>query len=191
MKKLITALVLLGVFVNVQAFPEKTCSSSEISKGQTDLRNVTHVLEYMPEYIDMNGDFEESHLKITFPNLPNGYIAIVNASDGLTLVKDSSDYAVISGGVYSVDYYSNECSTIIKSYEFMAPHYKQYCELNGNCKENVFFDGTYENTSSNQNKNIKNKVSTKLIVILIILLLVIVIFVVVIIKRRRSYEKDF
>ena len=91
---------------------------------------------------------------------------------------------------FTIEYYSQNCDGLIKKTEFMAPFYKVYCELDNNCEENVWFDGTYENTASNQNKKKENKLSTRLVIILVILIIIIVIFVAVMYKRRKDYEKS-
>lgn len=191
MKKIILTLILSLTAVNVYAWTGNDCNEVQIEEGKDVLSGVTFDLEYGEDYMDMNGNFQESYLKIKFPNLPAGYMAIIKVEDGVISLTDSSKVAYIKGGVHKVEMYSTACDTILKSYQFKAPHYNQFCGEDISCKEDIWFDGTFENNPSNQNKKKDNKVSVLLIVVLVVLLIIIGTFVWVMIKRRRDREKGF
>lgn len=188
MKKLVlTLLTFFLLSLQVNALPDTPCRPNELTKGRTDLLNVAFNLRYAEDAIDMNGEFLESQYYLTIPNLPSGYIALIENADGISYIGNSSEFAIVTGGVSTIEYYSTECNTLIKKTQFMAPFYKVYCEIEDNCKEDVWFDGTYENKPSNLNRR-DNGVNMRLVVILIILIVIIVTIVVLIIKRRKSYE---
>lgn len=189
MKKILLALGIFMLFcTRVEALPDIACRPDQMNQGRNDLVNVTFNLQYAENAVDMNGDFLESQYFLTIPNLPEGYIAFVTSPEGASYIGNASEYALVTGGVSTIEYYSTSCNTLIKKAEFMAPFYKVYCEIEGNCEKDVWFDGTYENTASNQNRDNRGKINMRLVVILVILIIIIVLFIAVIIKRRKSYE---
>lgn len=190
MKKLVLGLAIMCFSLNVHALTGVECSKQQMEEGQILLKEVTHNLEYADNYVDMNGDFQESYMRIKFPALPAGYYARLATKEGALNLRSAEQFAFIKGGVHRIEFYSEACDSVIKSYEIMVPHYKQYCGLNVKCEDNAFFDGTYENSATNQNKKPKSKLSLKLIIILVVLISIIVGFVVFVIKRRKDLEKD-
>ena len=161
------------------------CSYEEINELQSKLDNFTFDLTYADDYIDMNGDFQEGFFRISTNNLPEGFT--VSFSNQYNLYEISNgETLTLNGGVYNVEFYNSICEEPVKSYELKIPYYKQYCELNGNCEKDIWFDGTYENKAENQNKKDENKINTRLVIVLVSLIIIIVIFItILIIKRRR------
>lgn len=188
MRKIILTLLLALFSMNVYA---EECTKLQIEEGQTLLSNITYNIEYADNYMDMGGNFQEGYMRFKFKNLPSGYYATIKTTEGDFVLDNNERFAHISGGVHNVSFYSTVCDSIIKTFDFRVPHYKQYCGVNVKCEENAWFDGTYENSSINQNKKPKSKLSIKLIVILVMLVAIIVLFVVVTIKRRKLREKGF
>lgn len=191
MKKIIlTFIITFFAVANVYAAKGEECLPTEITRGQNELISASFELKYADDVANMDGDIMESRFYLTIPNLPSGYSAIIDTPEGRSYIGSGTDYAIVTGGVFKIEYYSTNCDTLLKKTEFMAPFYKVYCELDDNCEENVWFDGTYENTASNQNRKNDDKLSMRLVIILVILIIIIVLFAAVIYKRRKDYEKS-
>lgn len=190
MKKVLLVIASFLFVGNVYAIEE--CKPYEIEEGIAALKNVSYTLEYDKDYIDDDAELIPGYFALKFINLPEGYGASVGTDNDSYYIDGPDTTARFAGGVYKIKYYKKSCSSVIKTEEIRVPFYKRFCGIEGKCEEDVFFDGTYENTASNQEAKPKNKISTRLIVILVILIIVIALFIViVIIRRRRGYEKDF
>lgn len=184
MKKIILALIVSFFTVNVYALEK--CQDWKIEESINLLESLTYELTYADDHTDMNGNFEESYLRLRFTNLPDGYWAYVYLTeDSFFELKSRDAYAELKGGVYKVSIEAEECLGSIKSFEIKVPSYKQYCNLDIDCEKDIWFDGSYTNSSSNQEKKLENKISIKLLIILIILLVIITICVVFAIRKRR------
>lgn len=187
------ALLVIASFLfvgNVHAIEE--CKPYQIDVGIEALKNVSYTLEYDKDYIDEYAELMPGYFAIKFANMPDGYGASIGTDDDLHYIDGPGSTARFAGGVYKIRYYSNTCTSVIRTEEIKVPFYKRFCGIEGKCEDDVFFDGTYENTASNQETKPKNKISTRLVIILVILIIVIALFIiVVIIRRRRGYEKDF
>ena len=194
MKKVLLAFIPLVLFIDVQAvsstYNANECNPGVIKTGLSDLEDVTYSLSYADWVIDHESNPLEGYFELTVANLPEGYKIIIETSgDGFYSIEGQIDYAVLQGGVYTLKYYNSACDTVIKAANIKVPFYKTYCGVNVDCKDNPWFDGTYENSASNQNRPNKNKLSTALVVILVILILIIAGFVAVILKRRHDNAK--
>lgn len=181
---LVTIIFSYMFILNVNA----ECSYEEINDLQAQLDNFTFDLTYADDYIDMNGDFQEGYFRISTKSLPEGFT--VSFSDQYNLYEiGNGETLTLNGGVYNVEFYNSMCEEPVKSYELKIPYYKQYCELNGNCeKEDIWFDGTYENKAENQNKKDEKKVNVRLVIVLISLIIIIAIGTIILIVRRRRMK---
>ncbi len=190
MKKIIFTLFLMFTFITPVYADRDECAISTIQQGYEDLKNVTYNLEYAANAMDTEGTPVEGLIKLTILNMPAGYEAVFkpNEYDNYMIFNDGG-FVTIPGGVYDVGFYNVNCSSVIKKMTIRVPFYKTYCGINKNCNENPWFDGTYENSASSQNKKPEIKVSTILIVITVILVLIIGVFTFIVIKRRRDHAK--
>lgn len=165
----------------------RTCTYTEIQNGLKALQNVTYDLEYMPNMTDSEGNLLEGYMGIRFLNIPSDYLGILTSYyQNSTFIEENTPPIAIDGGVYTIYFYDKKCNTPVKSLNVKIPFYKTYCGVDVDCKSDPWFDGTFENTATNQNKPIKNQVSTILIVILVILIIIIGIIVGFVIKRRHD-----
>lgn len=189
MKKMVISLILLGLSIsNVYA---ADCTQHQIAEGQEALKNTSYELEYASDYVNRVGSFEEGYMRLRTINLPNGYSMLIHTGDAFIILSSDSEFAEVLGGVHKIEYFNQACDTPIKSFEMKIPHYKLFCDIDKSCEKNVWFDGTYENSASNQNRQPKEIVSVRLIIILVVLILIIVLFIAIRIKRRRDLEKGF
>jgi len=188
MKKL---LLIIIAFMCVNVYAKDECTSSQIERGMQDLKNVTYSLEYNSDKMNINGDFQEGYFTIKLQNMPEGYMLVIPVKDGRYTLTNKFKNVSINGGIYTFNYYSTACNSLIKSYEVRVPFYKQYCTLEDTCDKDVWFDGTYSNLASNLIVS-EPKISVSLIIILIILILIIIFSIFIFIKkRRRKNEVDF
>ncbi len=182
--QLLVTIIFSSTFIlNVNA----ECSYEEINSLQTQLDNFTFDLTYADDYIDMNGDFQEGYFRISTNSLPESFT--VSFSNQYNLYEISNgETLTLNGGVYNVEFYNSMCEGPIKSYELKIPYYKQYCELNDSCEDDIWFDGTYENKAENQNKKDEKKVNVRLVIVLISLIIIIVVAIIILIVRRRRIK---
>ncbi len=165
----------------------RTCNYTEIQRGLKALQNVTYDLEYIPNMTDREGEPLEGYIKMNFLNLPQGYLAMAVSSNWISyFIQGDVTTVALPGGVYTIYFYDERCNTPVKSLNVKVPFYKTFCGVDVDCKDNPWFDGTFENTATNQNRPIKNKVSTVLVVILVLLIIIIGIIVGFILKRRHD-----
>ena len=186
MKRVSLAIVAFFSFMTMAN--ARNCFSSELADYRTRLTDVSYNLTYTDYYVDMNGDFLEGYFKIELENLPEGYYAAVSDRDGVQYSTFENGMH-LNGGVYELEIYNNACDNAIKTYEIKIPHYKQFCELEGKCdKEEIWFDGTYENKVENHTDKKGNKISMKLVIVLVSLFIILVasIIVIFVVRRRQS-----
>ncbi len=170
---------------------QEACTTTAIEQGIADLEKTTYELKYLPDLTDRDENTLVGYMEMTIMNMPSNYEAIIESvTGGQYNFKDNNLKAALSGGVYTIKYYNKTCTTPLKIVNFRIPFYKTYCGLDKNCDEDPWFDGTFENSASNQNRTQKTKLNIVLVIILVILILVILGFVFVVIKRRRDYEKS-
>ncbi len=192
MKKVVIAIVFTLLSIDVLAWTNQECKQSQIEEGKAVLQDISYNLEYADNYMDMGGNFQEGYMRIRFSNIPSGYFALIKTIEGELLLDSNEKFGHISGGVHRIELYSDQCDTVLKSFEFMVPHHKQFCGENGiKCEEDPWFDGTYENNPSNQNRKPKSKLSIALIVVLVILVSMIVAFIIYTIRRRKKRAEEF
>lgn len=198
MKKILLIISVFLLTANVRALElweiqdmKEACPISTIEQGRKDLEMTTYNLEYLPDMVDRDENKLTGYMKFTLSSMPSTYEAVIKTQTGGTYeFSDSNLTTALPGGVYTITYYNKSCTTPIKVINFRIPFYRTYCVLDKNCDDNPWFDGTYENTASNQNATKKTKLNIVLVVILVILLLIIAGFTFVIIKRRKDYAKS-
>lgn len=187
MKKII--FTLFALFMSINVYAENQCTVEEISAGKEALRNVGYDLEYVDNLINIEGNKVDGYFKFSIPTLPEGYNASLTTQDYFYEIESNNSTINVYGGIYNLEFYSNDCDSVVYKYQIKIPFYKQFCDLDKECNNNVWFDGTYENTASNQDYEYKPKASKRLIAIIVVLILIIVLFIVVLLKRRRSNEE--
>ncbi len=172
------------------AFGNYPCTTTDIARGQKDLEKFSYDLQYVPDATDREGNPLDGYMKVSFVNLPTGYKVELNSDEYhvYTATPDLPQFS-LPGGVYMITVYKDTCSTPIKKINMRIPHYKAYCGVNVKCSVDPWFDGTYENSASNQKRPKRTVVSTVLIIILIILLLLVGTSTYLLIKRRRDNAK--
>ena len=184
MKKLV--LLMISVLTFLPNAYANECPPDVIKGHQELLKDVTYELSYNDLITDINGEFDEGNFNVTFKNVPEGYFIAVPSDYSVQIAENN--VLVLSGGVHEIQFYTSSCDGAVKKIEIMLPFYKQYCDLNKDCKnEDVWFDGTYENKLDNYVDIVKDKLSTELLVVLISLIVIIVICILIIfIVRKRS-----
>lgn len=186
---LIPLLMLLSINVYADEYENENeikCSEWEIENGKEALKDLTYNLEYDNEYLDRNGDFQEGYFRIDFSNFPEAYRIEIAQGD-----NSYSDSSSLVGGVYTVQIYRNNCNSIIKMFEIRIPMFKYYCDIDENCAENVWFDGTYPSSPKNEDEDKKFHINITLIIILLVLIFVLAIIIFIIMKRRHKNEISF
>ncbi|HBA37637.1 MAG TPA: hypothetical protein DCY94_02845 [Firmicutes bacterium] len=191
MKKIIFALMFFGLSISNVNAASKSCTPDQLSSGQEALATASYELTYASDYANRVGNFEEGYMRLSAKNLPSGYVMLVYTGNEYFELQDNTTFAEVRGGVHKIEYYSTACDTPIRTFEMKVPHYKLFCDVDKSCEKNVWFDGTYENSASNQNRRPREIVSLRLIIILITLILIIVLFVVITIRRRKKSEIQF
>jgi len=186
MKKVLLTLFALTLSLDVYA---DSCPERQIVESQEALKNTAYTLNYSSKYTDRNGNFQEGYMELFPKNLPSGYKMVVYLDGGYAELPNNDTYINVTGGVYKIEYYRTDCESPVKTFEMRVPYYKKYCGVSIKCSDNAWFDGTFENTASNQEKKPTNKVSTALVVILVLLIIIIVGFIAINIKRRHDSEK--
>lgn len=198
MKKIlviIASLLFIGdvnaLTINGIEFEEKECSQSTVETGKKELQNVSYTLTYVPDATDMEGNALIGYFNMEIVNLPNGYEAKIFKDEFSTkTIDDYSKSTLLKGGVYSIEFYNNSCSTPIKKMDVFIPLYKNFCYNDNECEKDPWFDGTYEKQTIIDKKEQEEKVNKILLVVLLVLILIIVIFVFIAIKRRKDNEKS-
>ncbi len=190
MIKLVISIV-LSFLLSMNVYADGACTDKQVKESQELLKNTSYNLRYASEYKDKNGEFHEGFMELVAERLPEGYSMVIYTEGGYKELKDNSTYAELDGGIHKVEYYRTDCETPVKSFEMRVPLYKLYCGVSVDCKENAWFDGTYENVLSNQKVDKKSKISTILIVILVLLIIIVVVAILLILKRRKDSEQNF
>lgn len=190
MMKIIMAIALSFVFA-MDVYADDKCTEKQITEAQSLLKDTSYNLRYASEYKDRDGKFQEGFMELRAEKLPDGYSMVIYTEGGYKELQNNTDYAELNGGIHKVEYYRSDCNTPIKSFEMRVPLYKQYCGLSVDCKEDAWFDGTYENLLSNQKEKKESRISTILIVILVLLIIVVIVAILLILKRRKDSEQDF
>lgn len=183
MKK-IKYLILLVLFIP-SLVNASECNYYELENYRNGLNNIAFNLSYIEkgQEIEIKSigttTSDVDSYKFEIDNMPSGIVASIYQNNINYNYVPSSTY--VQSGVIKVYFHSEDCNyDVVKSFEVFIPYYK------ANKKSNdVWFDGTYENNSTNQNTSIYNTINKHLIIIIVALLLVIVTVFVIQKKRRK------
>ena len=182
MRKLTLVLVsLMLCFSSVYA----ECTEYEKSYLRDKIDDISYSLSYNSEYMDMNGDFQDGYFKIKLDKKYDDYYIYVNDGDYGTYIDDV-EYANVTGGIYALNVYHSSCDEIIKTYQISIPYYRQYCNINTNCDDDVWFDGTYEYKDDNKDETVVKKILGSKVVIVLIALITIIIILYVFMRIRKK-----
>lgn len=177
-------IIFLCVMNNVKA---EECPFDVIKSSQEAIKNVSYKLEYNSEYTDMNGTPHEGYFNFTPINLPDGYhLSVIESTD--TYYLSNADFCAIKGGIYEIVITNDSCDSTISSFQIKVPFYKQYCDLEKECK-NIWYDGTNAINSSNTSNisSEKKRIDYKIIIVIVSILTIILITIIIVkVKRRKK-----
>ena len=185
MKKIILIL-LLSIFLynNVYA---KECSVNEMADLAKSLNDINYKLDYAKDLKDQG---QEGYFYLVFDKMPTGYKAEVgNFNIGFYILDKPNVAAPLAGGIYKLNFFHDTCDFPIKTLEVRVPYYKNFC-TSEDCKNDSWFDGTYENknTDSDDEEN-EGKANKNLVIILIVLTVILTVLISLISINGRS-KKD-
>ena len=185
-RTLLTILIVILSFAYTDVYAAKTCRGEEFKSAQNALGSVAFSVNYADNATDINGDLLENYFRVSIDGLPEGYYGQMPGLEGGEYIIESAEKVIVPGGVYTVNIKSDQCDQVLKVISIKLPSYKDYCnEFNKiNCN-NVWFDGTYEDTTSEPVEE-ETGVNVVLIVILVTLVIIIVGTVIIVIKKRRE-----
>lgn len=164
------------------------CSKEEMLSMQEDLKNVKINIEMLSDNAIIENEYGNldvsNSFKVSTNNLPSQYEITIysNKDKSKVFVVTNKYYSVLSeGGVYVVNFKSEKCGLgIIKSFEMMIPFFDK------TNTENVWFDGTYEYKSKQEESIWEEIINGKLLMVLIILIIIIIGFIIIIFKKSKK-----
>lgn len=162
----------------------RECDAHEQAYYAASLDNINYNLQYDTDKVGF--------FSLYFEEMPSGYHAEVgDFNRGFTVLNVAYVSADLSGGLYTLNYFYEDCDFPIKTSEIRIPYYKNLCKSD-DCKNDPWFDGTYENKTEIDEAGVSENTTPNiwLIVILIVLIAILTIIIVLVFRKRSSKNEQ-